>query len=154
MPYLKHESGEATELRNSQILGDNSPLEFDEDGYAFVEDPTVADKLLAMHRHIERGGRGPEASSDEDEAESESGTEVPPTDSDPDREGVTYDPTEAETGTLPFNPEEHTNDEIEERVAEIDDEAALVALRSLEEEQKDRDGAKDAIDSRLDDLEE
>ncbi|WP_137288632.1 hypothetical protein [Natronorubrum halophilum] len=120
MPYLKHESGEATELRNSQILGDDSPLEFDEDGYAFVDDPDVAKKLLAMHRHIERGGHGPDG----------------------------------ETGTLPFNPEEHTNDEIAERVAEIDDEATLIALRNLEEDQKDRDGAKNAIDSRLDELEE
>lgn len=68
MPYLKHESGEATELRNSQILGDQSPLEFDDDGYAFVEDSVVADKLLAMHRHIERGGRGPEGSSDDFDA--------------------------------------------------------------------------------------
>ena len=65
MPYLKHESGGAGELRNSQILGDRSPLEFDMDGYVFVEDPDVAKKLLAMHRHIERGGHRPETSSDE-----------------------------------------------------------------------------------------
>ncbi|SFS62982.1 hypothetical protein [Halostagnicola kamekurae] len=129
MPYIKHESGEAGELRNSQILGDRSPLEFDEDGYAYVEDPIVADKLLAMHRHIERGGHGPGGSDDIDEPDDES-------------------------ETLPFNPEEHTNDEIAERVKDVDDAAALEALRNLEEEQKDRDGAKDAIDARMDELED
>ncbi|GAB3669547.1 hypothetical protein [Halopiger thermotolerans] len=125
MPYLKHESGEAGELHNSQILGDDSPLEFDEDGYAYVEDPTVADKLLAMHRHIESGGRGPEGSSGD-----------------------------AESGTLPFNPESNTIHEIEDKLEDVDDEETLRALRTLEEEQKDRDGATDAIDDRLDELEE
>jgi hypothetical protein len=59
-----------------------------------------------------------------------------------------------ETGTLPFNPEAHTNDELAERVAEIDDTATLVALRNLEAEQKDRAGAKEAIDARLNELED
>jgi hypothetical protein len=61
---------------------------------------------------------------------------------------------EGESGTLPFNPEDHTNSGIKERVAEIDDVATLKALRNLEEEQKDRSGAKDAIDDRLAELEE
>lgn len=154
MPYLKHESGEATELRNSQILGDDSPLEFDEDGYAFVEDPVLADKLLAMHRHIERGGNGPDGRGGSGaESETESGTEVPPTDNAPDREGVTYDPDEGESETLPFNPGEHTIDEIEQKLEDVDDEATLVALGNLEEDQKDRDGVDDAISERLDELE-
>ncbi|WP_135827304.1 hypothetical protein [Halorussus halobius] len=130
MPYIKHESGEATELRNSQILGDQSPLEFDEDGYAFVEDPAVADKLLAMHRHIERGGRGPE-------------------DSD-----ANVDRTDGESETPPFNPESHTLGELDEKLDDVDDEAALVALRNLEEEQKNRAGATEAIDARLNELED
>lgn len=142
MPYLKHTSGDATELRNQQVLGDESPLEFDENGYAYVEDPEVARKLLAMHRHIERGGHGPEDAADSETAsEDEDG-------------GEPLDEVAGESGTLPFNPENHTNDEVAERVAEIDDEATLVALRNLEAEQKDRDGATEAIDARLDELEE
>jgi len=58
--FLKHDSGGPAELHNQQVLGEDSPLEFDEDGYAEVGDPVVAEKLLAMHRHIERGGHGPE----------------------------------------------------------------------------------------------
>jgi hypothetical protein len=56
------------------------------------------------------------------------------------------------SGTLPFNPEDHTNDEIEERAADIDDPEAVRALRNLEAEQKNRNGALDALDSRVDDL--
>jgi hypothetical protein len=56
--FLRHASGESTELHNQQVLGDESPLEFDEDGYAEVDDD-VGTKLLAMHRHVERGGHGP-----------------------------------------------------------------------------------------------
>jgi len=63
------------------------------------------------------------------------------------------DDADGESGTLPFNPENHTNDEIAERASNIDDEAALNALLNLEVEQKDRNGAKDAIDDRLNELE-
>jgi hypothetical protein len=59
----------------------------------------------------------------------------------------------SEGDTLPFNPEEHTNDEVAERVADIDDVETLIALRNLEEEQQDRAGATDAIEDRIDDLE-
>lgn len=58
--YLKHDSGDAAELRNRQVLGEDSPLQFDEDGYAEVDD-VVGEKLLAMHRHVEHAGRGPTA---------------------------------------------------------------------------------------------
>jgi hypothetical protein len=64
------------------------------------------------------------------------------------------DEVDGESGQLPFNPEAHTNAEIEQRVADIDDPAALRALRNLEAEQKDRTGATEAIDARLDELEE
>ena len=57
-------------------------------------------------------------------------------------------------GTLPFNPGDHTNDEVAERVADIDDPATLEALTRLEEQQQDRAGATDAIAERLDELEE
>jgi len=67
MPSLKHESGGAAEVHNQQVLGDDSPLEFDDDGYAEVDDPAAAEKLLAMHRHIEPGGHGPSDTITEDE---------------------------------------------------------------------------------------
>jgi len=63
------------------------------------------------------------------------------------------DAVDGESGTLPFNPEDHTNDEVAEKVADIDEPAALRALLSLEAEQKDRDGATEAIQDRLDELE-
>ena len=83
------------------------------------------------------------ADEEEDEAAAD---ETDEDDSEPEIEG--------ESGTPSFNPENHTNSEIEERVADIDDEAALVALRNLEEEQQDRKGAKGAIDDRLNEIRE
>lgn len=53
MRHLIHDSGEARELQNSQILGEDSPLEFDEDGRAGPLEDDVAEKLAAMHRHVE-----------------------------------------------------------------------------------------------------
>ena len=61
---------------------------------------------------------------------------------------------DGEPETLPFNPEELTNTEIEEEVAEIDDEETLVALLNLEEDQQDRKGATDAIEARLEEVRE
>jgi hypothetical protein len=60
---------------------------------------------------------------------------------------------DAETGTLPFNPESHTVDEIEERVTELDDPAEVRAVRNLEQEQQGRTTAVDAINDRLEELE-
>jgi len=57
-------------------------------------------------------------------------------------------------GTLPFNPADHTNDEVAERVADIDDPAVLTALKNLEEEQQNREGATDAIEERIAELED
>lgn len=57
-------------------------------------------------------------------------------------------------GTLPFDPGNYTNDEVAERVADIDDPDTLEALKNLEEQQQDRAGATDAIADRLDELEE
>jgi len=64
------------------------------------------------------------------------------------------DELKGESGTLPFNPESQTNSEIKERVAEIDDVATLWTLLNLEKEQKDREGATDAIEARIDELKE
>lgn len=57
-------------------------------------------------------------------------------------------------GTPPFNPGDHTNDEVAERVADIDDTEVLTALKNLEEQQQDRTGATDAIEERLTELED
>jgi len=54
---------------------------------------------------------------------------------------------------LPFDPSAHTNDEVAERVADIDEVEVLTALMNLEEQQQDRDGATSAISDRLDELE-
>lgn len=61
---------------------------------------------------------------------------------------------EDSTAALPFNPKDHTNDEVAERVQDIDDAETLTALLNLEEDQKNRDGATDAITDRLDELED
>ncbi|OYR79333.1 hypothetical protein DJ84_18435 [Halorubrum ezzemoulense] len=131
--WLKHESGEATELRNSQVLGDNSPLEFDEDGYAEVDDQRGS-MLLTMHRHIERGGHGPPGAGDDEEDD--------------------VDDLDGESGTLPFNPDAKTIAGIETEIADIDDVTAVRALKNLEAEQQDRSGAEDVFDDRLAELEE
>ena len=60
MRYIEHESGVAGELKNAQILGDDSPAEFDEDGRAGPFDDRVAELLVGMHAHIELGGRAEE----------------------------------------------------------------------------------------------
>lgn len=134
--WLKHESGEPTEVRNSQVLGDDSPLEFGENGFAEIDDERGR-KLLTMHRHIERGGHGPASAADDTNG---GGEDVDAAD------------LEGESGTLPFNPEENTIGELEEKVADVDDVAAVRALKNLEAEQQDRSGAEDVFDDRLDDL--
>lgn len=57
MRYLNHDSGEAATLHNAQILGDESPLEFDEDGRAGPLDDDIAAKVAAMDRHVTVGRR-------------------------------------------------------------------------------------------------
>ncbi|WP_042662568.1 hypothetical protein [Haloferax sp. ATB1] len=124
MPYLKHSSGGPVELRNSQILGKDSPLEFDEDGYAFVDDPMVASKLLAMHRHIERGGDGPE---------------------DADTDAASGDPEAFDAEAfVDRTPMSDVIDDIES--GEFDDH--LGAIEVAESDGRDRDGVHSAIDAR------
>lgn len=57
MRYLTHDSGEAAVLKNTQVLGDASPLEFDEDGRAGPLEDELAEKVAAMHLHVELGER-------------------------------------------------------------------------------------------------
>jgi hypothetical protein len=68
MRYIYHDSGEAGELHNGQVLGDDSPVEFDEEGRAGPLEDDVAGMLSAMHAHVELGERAREdiESGDED----------------------------------------------------------------------------------------
>jgi hypothetical protein len=129
MPYLKNDSGESAEVRNQQVLGDDSPLEFDEDGYAYVEDSAVADKLLAMHRHIERGGKGPAGSAS--------------TETDDDAEG---------DSTHEFDAEAFVDrTPMSDVVADLESggyDDHLDAIKAAEEAGRDRDGVATAIENR------
>lgn len=87
------------------------------------------------------------------DAETDAGDGADGADQDDVDESIDELEAEGESGTLPFNPEDHTNSEIEDRVAEIDDVETLRALRNLEAEQEDRTGATDAIEDRIDELE-
>lgn len=52
MAYLRHDSGGPSTLKNEQVLGDDSPLEFDGDGYAGPVDDDDATIIEAMHSHV------------------------------------------------------------------------------------------------------
>lgn len=134
--WLKHDSGEATELQNQQVLGDDSPLEFDENGFAEVDEERGR-MLLAMHRHVERGGHGPDTS--------EEFTGDPEDDRN-------IDDSDGEIDTLPFNPEEKTVGELEEEVANIDDAETVNALYIREAEHENRKGARKALRNRWETL--
>ncbi|MFC6766009.1 hypothetical protein [Natrinema soli] len=51
------------------------------------------------------------------------------------------------------DPGEHTIDELEAKLEDVDDPEVLRELVNLERSQKNRDGALDAIEARLDELE-
>jgi len=114
----------------------NGSIRYDRELYEEGDELEVHEGALESHprtlERVDEGGQDDSDGVDETHAEAAAGEE----------------------GTLPFNPESHTNDELAEQVAEIEDTATLVALRNLETEQKDRTGAKEAIDERLDDLED
>jgi hypothetical protein len=57
MRYLEHDSGGAATLKNGQVLGDDSPLEFDADGRSEPVGGDVATTLATMHRHVTLGER-------------------------------------------------------------------------------------------------
>ncbi|PSP80171.1 hypothetical protein BRC81_02985 [Halobacteriales archaeon QS_1_68_20] len=69
------------------------------------------------------------------------------------QEGPPPDDEVAGSGTLPINPESHTVDDLREEIQTIDDAETLRALRNLEADQKNRETALDAIESRLADVE-
>lgn len=68
---LAHDSGGPAVLKSAQVLGDDSPLEFDENGYAWVDDEEVAQKVAALHKHVTVEPAVAEPTSDEVEDEEE-----------------------------------------------------------------------------------
>lgn len=52
MVRLAHASGEAVTVACGQALGSDSPLVFDEDGHAEVDDADAAELVAAMYRDI------------------------------------------------------------------------------------------------------
>ena len=61
---------------------------------------------------------------------------------------------ETDEGDLPVDPSEHNVDELPEKLESVDDVEVLEAIRDIEAADKDRDGAYDAIDDRIADLQE
>lgn len=66
----------------------------------------------------------------------------------------TDDRTPTEEASVPFDPGSKTVDELGEAVADVDDAAALAAVRDAEVAGDDRTSAVDVIDRRLNSLEE
>lgn len=71
MVRLKHECGKRTTVKSRQVLGDLSPLEFNSDGYAVVEDDAIASQLAGMHSalSIDREDTSAAPSSDVEESD-------------------------------------------------------------------------------------
>lgn len=70
MAYLRHDSGGPATLKNRQALGDDSPLEFDDDGYAGPFDDETAIRVSAMNRHVDAVETRPDSGgSDSDDAD-------------------------------------------------------------------------------------
>lgn len=115
----------------------NEPLEF-EGGLAEVEvdDEETARKLATLHTHLEFAGPV-DADVDEDVSEEDVSEEDVS-----EGDGSGEDATES-----PFDPAEHTIDELEDQLADGDYTTAEVdALAAAERDGKDREGALDAID--------
>ena len=57
MRYLIHDSGDSVSVKNAQVLGEESPLEFDDDGRAGPVADELAETVAAMDAHVTVGGR-------------------------------------------------------------------------------------------------
>jgi hypothetical protein len=57
MRYLRHDSGGEKTAKNTQVLGEESPLEFDDDGQAGPMADELAKTVAAMDAHIAVGER-------------------------------------------------------------------------------------------------
>lgn len=120
---VTHDLDEDPTVYDGQVLGDDSPLEF-EDGEAVVDDEETARDLVRRHTHIELGG--PVAGAEE---ASEPAVESPP-----------------------FDPAEKTVSELEDALEDEDydwNDAALRGLREAEADGENRETALEAIDAQL-----
>ncbi|WP_436933690.1 hypothetical protein [Halovenus marina] len=108
----------------------------------------VAERIAAAHPHdveeIEDEADGDDETEAEEDVESaDVDIEVPES---------LEDDVFGESGTLPFSPSEHTVGEVEEKLADIDDPAAVFAIGSTEASADDRVGVREAVENRLGDL--
>jgi hypothetical protein len=120
--WLRHDSHGPATLKNAQILGSDSPLEFDEDGYAEVDDDDGR-QLVAMHTHVERA--------------------TPPGHGEVDSEPDAVEAFDAEA-FVDRTPMAEVVDDIES--GDVD--AHLDAIESAEAGHRDREGVADAIAER------
>jgi hypothetical protein len=166
MVRLTHDSGRPATVKCEQALGDDSPLEFDEDGVAYVDDEDAADLDETLTAHVRVEPAAPEPSDGEDEAE-EADAEVesePADESESSSEEVDVpvdvpeefkEDVHGAEGTLPFDPSAFNLEELEEELATVDDPAAVYALATIETTDGDaRKGAYERIEARLKEIAE
>jgi len=67
MAWIRHDSGKAAVIKCQQVLGADSPLETDDEGYAEVGDD-AADQLVALHTHLDHSGPPTDSDGDGDAA--------------------------------------------------------------------------------------
>lgn len=164
------------EVNAEQVLGDESPLVFDESGYASVEDEDDADALARRYNLIERadppedrseGAKTPQERREERQAERQTetdeggdvhGSEGPvgaaeetgnteTAAEDSETQDESAEDTDTEPADAPFDPGEYTIAELD---GELDDrdlsDEELDALAEAERNGDDREGALDTID--------
>lgn len=170
----EEEEGEADGNRAvdaAQVLGDESPLEFDR-GYASVDDEEDADTLAQRYVHIERADP-PEWSDEADYESGGGGEDHPDEQTHAEERGLAEggdggggdedagtadaedtDETPDSVDDAPFDPREYTIDELG---AELDgrdlDDDQLDALADAERDTQGRGGALDTIDDHRTDTE-
>jgi hypothetical protein len=134
MVRLAHDSGEATTLKCEQALGDDSTLEFDENGHAYVDDKDDADLIAALHKHVtvepaapdtaEEDGKGTKEKEDGGTQEGDDGFDA--------------------AAFVDRTPMSDVVDDLESG----DYDEHLDAIAAAEADSRDRDGVKDAIENR------
>ena len=110
----------------------------------------LCDERGDFTRIVEKAGEA-EAAAEESSAEKD---DDPAEEADSDGDDTSDEVPTGESGTLPFNPESLTVNEVEEEVDDVDDVEAVRALRNLEQQQKDRTTAVEVLEARLDELED
>lgn len=55
MRYIRSEADDPTAIKNAQVLGDQSPLEFDDQGRAGPLEDDLAERVVAMDAHLTLG---------------------------------------------------------------------------------------------------